>query len=246
MKSTIHHALRAASDTLDDVEDLRIATENRYRMLTRDVADKDGHVRGYGLDERDPIVALTGATLDALKEQEHNLTLQIQREVRKTPFAGWVKAQKGIGEKQAARMLAALGDPYLNESTGQPRTVSQLWAYSGYGRIDNGVTRRAAKGMSQEDLFKLGNRDVKMRLYLIANSCVKALGGEYRELYEDEKIIQLDKVHNAPCPQCHSKEAGTPLKPGHQHARALRKISKTILKDLYVIAEAHHNSETPS
>lgn len=242
MNSTIHYALRAASDTLDDVEDLRIATENRYRMLTRDVADKDGHVRGYGLDERDPIVALTGATLEALKEQEKNLTLQIQREVRKTPFAEWVKNQKGVGEKQAARLLAALGDPYVNESTGEVRTVSQLWAYAGYGRIDNGVARKARKGMTQEDLFKLGNRDVKMRTYLIATSCVKALGGHYREVYEDEKILQAEKVHNAPCPQCHAKEAGTPLKPGHQHARALRKISKTILKDLYVISEAHHTN----
>lgn len=139
--------------------------------------------------------------------------------------------------------MAALGDPYLNESTGEPRTVSQLWAYAGYGRIDNGVSRHAEKGMSQEDLFKLGNRDVKKRLYLISASCVKALGGEYREIYDDQKLLEAGKVHNAPCTPCHSKEAGTPLKPGHMHARALRKVSKTILKDIYVISEQYHTEK---
>ena len=89
--SLIHTALRAASDTLNDVEALRIATENRYRMLTRSEEDKDGHIRGYGLTEDDQITALVGGTLRALEEQEHALTLQLQREIRKTPFAQWVK-----------------------------------------------------------------------------------------------------------------------------------------------------------
>lgn len=231
--STIHPALRAASDTLSDIEALRTATENRHRMLTRSTEDKDGHIRGYGLDERDPIVALTAATLDALKEQEHLLTLQIQREVRKTPFRTWIKESKGVGEKQAARLLAALGDPYINESTGEVRTISQLWAYAGYA-VDNGTARRPRKGMSQADLFKMGNPKVKMRSYLISVSCMKSPGGRYRGVYEMERAYQ----ENAVTPD------GKPLTAGHQHNRALRKVSKEILRDLWIASKEYHESLT--
>lgn len=244
--STIPAALRAASDTLNDVEALRIATENRHRMLTRSTEDKDGHIRGYGLTKDEPMVALTAATLEALVFQEKALTKQIEKEVKKTPYENWIKRSRGIGAKQAARLLAALGDPYLNEQTGEPRTVSQLWAYSGYGRIQDGVTMRPRKGMSQEELFGLGNPQVKMRLHMIAKSVVKAgpgEGGKYREIYDTERLVQDMKVHSAPCPQCHEKEAGTPLKPGHQHARALRKVAKEVLRDLWIEGKVYYEGK---
>lgn len=34
------------------------------------------------------------------------------------------------------------------------------------------------------------------------------------------------------------RQAGTPLKPGHRHARAMRAMSKAILNDLWI--EARH------
>ncbi len=37
-----------------------------------------------------------------------------------------------MGEKQAARLLAAIRDPYWNDLHDRPRTVSELWAYAGY------------------------------------------------------------------------------------------------------------------
>ena len=246
MTSIVPPALRLASDTLDDLEALRTATGNRHRMATRDVADKDGHFRGLGLDESNPMVALTAATLDSLEDAEHKLILGLQREVRKTIFIDWIKRESGVGEKQAARLLAALGDPYINEQTGEPRTLRQLWAYAGYA-VDGGAARRRRKGMAQEDAFALGKPEVKKRAYLIAKSCVKT-GKRYREIYDIEKDYQSEAVHQTPCAQCGASgspaQPGTPLRDGHKDARAVRKLAKEILRDLWLIARDHHEGNT--
>lgn len=123
--------LNLAAITLDDLENLRTAQENRYRSLTQTGVSDNGLEWGYGLDDRDPQVAQAGAMVDAIAGLEHTATLNLQRLMRRHPLGPWVKAQRGIGEKQAARLLAAIGDPYWNTLHDRPRTVSELWAYSG-------------------------------------------------------------------------------------------------------------------
>jgi hypothetical protein len=128
------------ADALDDLERTRIANENRLRHLTRSAEDKDGEVRGLGLDERVPQVAQLTAIVDDLRKIEHRATLNLNRQMRKHPLGPWVKATKGVGEKQAARLLAAIGDPYIRPEIvredgtvepSRPRRVSDLWAYCG-------------------------------------------------------------------------------------------------------------------
>lgn len=129
--SLLDPALSLAADILDDLERVRIANENRLRQLTRTETDADGQDRGFGLDESHPDVARLAAMVETLAKVEHDATLNLQRKLRKHPLGAWVKAQKGVGEKQGARLLAAIGDPYVNAAKGTPRTVSALWAYSG-------------------------------------------------------------------------------------------------------------------
>jgi hypothetical protein len=124
--------LQIAAQVLDDLERVRIAQENRVRSLTRTEVDKDGQLRGLGYDGNDPEVIALTMTLGGLMNLEHQSTLQLQRILRKHPLGAWVKATKGIGEKQGARLLASVGDPYWNDLHDRPRTVSQLWAYAGY------------------------------------------------------------------------------------------------------------------
>jgi hypothetical protein len=111
---------------------VRIANANRVRILTRNEADSDGENRGFGLTEDHPEVAKLALTVKALEAAEHDAILNLQRALRKHPLAAFQKRHKGLGEKQFARLLAVLGDPYWNDLHDRPRTVSELWAYAGF------------------------------------------------------------------------------------------------------------------
>jgi hypothetical protein len=207
-RSLLDPALCLAADILDDIERVRIANENRLRQLTRTETDADGEERGFGLDENHPDVARLAAMVDTLKKVEHDATLNLQRKVRKHPLGAWAKGQRGVGEKQIARLLAAIGDPYINSAKGEPRTVSALWAYSGLHVLPADRTELGAQsgnvggeqhgdpGPDWTDAHshsagvaakrKKGQRanwssKAKMRSYLIAESCVKQLSPDCRD-----------------------------------------------------------------
>lgn len=224
--------------TLDGIEELRIATENRVRALTRDEEDSDGEIRGLGLSALDPRVARAMGMLDSLKSLEHESTLELQRSIRKHPLNGWVKRSKGVGEKQAARLLASIGDPYWHAAEDRPRTVAELWSYCGYG-VRNGAAPRRAKGEKSN-----WSNVAKSRTFLIAASTVKKMDSDYRKVYDMGRERYKDSVHATACVRCgpagKPAEAGTPLNPGHQHARALRLVSKEILKDMWLESKRIH------
>lgn len=231
--------LALAADVLDDAERTRIANENRLRQLTRAEEDSDGIERGFGLDESHPDVARLAALVDMLKQIEHQAGLNLNRLLRQHALGPWVKAQKGIGEKQAARLLAVIGDPYINEQTGEPRTVSQLWAYCGHGD----PARRKFKGMTQADLFTLGNPVAKSRVWLISCAVLKAQGPLVATYY-DRKAATEGRLHAGACVRCgpSGKPAieGSPWSDAHRHADALRITGKTILRDLWLEAKRIH------
>jgi hypothetical protein len=137
--------LQIAAQVLDDLEQVRIAQENRLRSLTATGPDSDGAIRGLGYAETDPEVLAIAATVAGLATLEHQSTLQLQRILRKHPLGAWVKATTGIGLKQGARLLASIGDPYWNNLHNRPRTVSQLWAYAGYHVLTSGQSTRGAQ-----------------------------------------------------------------------------------------------------
>lgn len=138
--SLLDPALALAADMLDDIERVRIANENRLRQLTRSVEDKDGEVRGFGLDESHPDVARLAAIVATLGQVEQDATRHLEKVMRRHPLHGWAKSMRGVGDKQVARLLAAIGDPYWRPEIVRedgtvvpagPRTVSALWAYCG-------------------------------------------------------------------------------------------------------------------
>lgn len=124
--------LGVLADVVDDLETARIANANRVRQLTRTATDADGEDRGFGLTLDHPEVAKLALTVKALEAAEHDAILNLQRALRKHPLVGFQKRHKGIGEKQLARLLAVLGDPYWNDLYQRPRTVSELWTYAGF------------------------------------------------------------------------------------------------------------------
>lgn len=261
--------LRLAAEGLDDLERNRIANENRLRQITRSVEDKDGEERGLGLpiDHPDvaPYIALVAGMncqSPVLKELgwerprkergkacclEHLAVANLERRMRSHPLAAWVDQAKGIGDKQAARLLAAIGDPYIRPrverlqedgtvtvvSEERPRKVSELWSYAGYGDAEKQVRRKGVKANWSDD--------AKKRAFLVSESCAKQLKdpcysvkndkGEYlrgvhveecvcspyRVVYDETRAKYADAVHDKPCVRCGPK--GKPAEPGSPLSR---------------------------
>lgn len=254
---TVSSGLKSLCDSLNDTEDLRKAVNNRLNAMTRVGEDADGKVRGLGLPDSDPDVINTRTLAEKLTEAEVFMIKNVEKIIKGSPYAEYVKSNLGMGFKTIGRLLGALGDPYIavvrNEETGMDemyvRSVRQLWAYSGYA-VDNGKARSRRKGMEQKDIFALGNQEVKMRAYILAESAMKTgknKDGErarLRRIYDSERDKQLNAVHSGECVRCGTSgkpaQPGSPLKDGHKHMRAIRKVSKEILKDLYNIAKTWH------
>jgi hypothetical protein len=118
-------ALALAADVVDDLERVKIANQNRLRTLT--AQDEYGH--GMSVDH--PDVKRLAALVKALEDAEHQATLNLARVMRHHPLGEWVKNSKGVGEKQAARLLASIGDPYWNDLHSRPRRLRELYAFCG-------------------------------------------------------------------------------------------------------------------
>ncbi|AAN12665.1 transposase [Mycobacterium phage Omega] len=238
------------AELLDDIEDIRIAAENRLRSLT------DTENNGYGLREDDPTVIQVRAHVEQLQEREKSMIKNLERSVKAHPLGDWITAQKGIGYKQAGRLLAKTGDPYWHSGfyeTGEkdkngdpvmvpydrPRTVSELWAYCGY-HVVNGAAPRHMKGVQGN-----WNDVARMRLWNITGACLKAQG-HYADVYYAAKEQYANAVHGKDCVRCGPKGkpalAGSPLSDGHKHARALRKMGKEILRDLWRESKRLHEA----
>lgn len=253
MPALLDPTLMMAAITVDDLEKIRTGAENRYRQMTRTEPDEDGVIRGYGLDDSHPGVLAQKAVAEGLRHLEHQAILQLQRAMRQHPLGPWVKATVGIGEKQGARLLASIGDPYWNTLHNRPRTVSELWAYCGlyvlhgsHEEVDNQLDDAAgyiisARGEDDtHDAFggtaarrRKGQRanwstEAKTRAYLCAVSCMKNRNSPYRAIYDARRA--------------HTAVTHTDWTDGHSHNDALRITSKAILKDLWRAAAAIHGA----
>lgn len=198
-----YQLLTIYADLVDDLEKSRIATENRIRSL-REIKG----LAGSPEEERLDAIAM------GLAQAEHQAVNELRKAMKLHPLGEWVVGQVGIGEKQAGRLLGALGDPSLrvDPETGEAveRTRNQLWAYCGF-----------APGQKRQKGVKANwNALIKMRAYLIAESCMKQRTSPYRPVYERAKEAW----------------AGRDTSDLHKHNHALRIVAKSILNDLWAEA----------
>jgi hypothetical protein len=88
------------------------------------------------------------------------------------------------------------------------------------------------------------NDDARKRVWLIAASCIKKAESPYRAVYDATREKYAEAAHQTPCIRCGpaGKPAleGSPLSAGHQHARAMRAMSKEILRGLWEEARRIH------
>lgn len=219
------------ADALDDIEATRVANENRVRSLI-----KEGD-----LPANHPEVIWMQELVDSLLGIERKVVLQLSRTVRQHSLGLWLKTQKGVGDKQAGRLLGAIGDPYWHPDEERPRTVSELRQFCGHGDPERS---HRSKGMSKEELLGVGSPDAKKRVHLIAE---KMLQCGNRETYDKRRAITCDKVHEKYCVRCGPSgkpaQPGTPWSDGHKHADALRVVGKQFLKELWREAKRLHEEE---
>lgn len=233
--------LRLLADVLDDLERTRIANQNRLRTLTT-----SPEVSGLGLDPDAPEAQRLAGLVDGLAALEKQAAAELTRGLRQHPLGPTVKAMPGVGDKQGARLLAAVGDPYLHGATGQPRQVSQLWSYAGHGD----ATRRRRKGMSQAEVFAMGSPEAKVRTFLVAESVWKAGTREGQPTNDlaavghARKATTEGRTHAAECRRCGPSGqpalSGSPWSQAHRHADALRVLGKEVLRRLWLASRDLH------
>lgn len=161
------------------------------------------------------------------------------------------------------RTAVYLDDGSLMPGTGCPRTLSQWHAYCGHGDPE----RRRRKGMTQDEARALGKPDAKMRTRLIAEQFIRYTGkpdqngkptphSPYYEIYQTARLEYETRVHERECLNssrispngCGTRDhpewgsLGSPWRPGHQHAAALRLTGKQFLDDLYAEAKRLHET----
>jgi hypothetical protein len=193
-------ALGIAAETLTDLERVRIAIENRLRAMEQ----------FHGTESTPQFTALS-AIKDGIAKMEHESELVLKRTLRTHPLGKWVKGMIGVGEKQGARLIAAIGDPAWNDLDERPRRgPAELWAYCGYAP---GQNRR--KGGENN-----WNHEAKMRAYLVATSCIKQMDSPYRAAYDAARASWADRD----------------VSDGHKHNHALRVVAKEVLKDMFLTA----------
>lgn len=246
---------------LDDIEGNRKAHANRVRILTTDEPDEDGVIRGFGLDESHPAVGILSGLGEQLAALEHQTILALQRAMRQHPLAPWQKQAKGVGEKQLARLLASIGDPYLRtlpDGTEQPRTVSQLWAYCGLHNLPSGhPTSDAQPDAAAGATFPPGptkelpapTRPASAPGSHVAAKRAKGVKANWATDAKTRAYLIATSVIKQPSSpyravydarRALTAETHPDWTPGHSHNDALRITSKRILRDLWRAARDYH------
>lgn len=241
------HTGRAPQTTADGWLELRIWAEMFHDAQQQRIATANRAERG-GVDP-DVYAPYT----EALETSERVVRLQMIRCYRRTvpsEIREWVKNTHGLAEPLMARILGHLGDPrwatpHHWEGTGAnrmlitdppfERTVGQLWQYCGHGRPG-----RPQRGATAEAIAALGSPNLKMLVHVAAECCMKQKASPFRLVYEQARLDYADKLHSVECVRCgpsgNPAQPGTPWSAGHQHAAALRKVGKEILRDLWKVA----------
>lgn len=238
------------ASTVDDMERTRIALANRLQVMTTDKKDKNGDDWGLGMDSSSPevkvvedlLILMGGKKKNGSGGIEHQSILNLQKHTRThLLWKTWAADKKGIGEKTFARLLSSIGDPYWNALYDRPRTVSELWAYCGLHVLPTGVAPKRVKGQTLN-----WSQDARKRVFLISEGCLKQQD-YYAEVYYEAKDKYAESLHNTVCVRCGPEkkpaQPGSPLNGKHKHARALRIVSKEILKDLWIASKDLHNPE---
>lgn len=208
--ASVNYLLSTWAEYLSDIEKARIAMGNRLGAMQREGASERYTLR-------------LELAHEWAQDMEKHAEEELQRNMRLHPLSGFVKEMKGVGLKQGARLIAAIGDVTYNHAEGRPRRgVAEFWAYCGFV-----PGQRRRKGVQSN-----WNAEAKMRVILVASKCVEMNGvpdkngrrrarSPYRDVYDRARAAW----------------EGRDTTDKHKHNHAVRLAAKEILKDLFLYAK---------
>lgn len=250
MEENISLIGRIVTEGYDDFQRIRIASTNRIRDIVRKTIEDIGFNEvEQKKDEKDYKKKYTDTVLfkqlediykqGKLSEKEYKYLIRckeimkdsksLEQKYKKAMmdyildeliFTEFLDKIKGIGPILSANLIKNLGD------CSQYETVSKLWAHCGQSVI-NGKAPRRRKGQNISY-----NPKLKTLVWKISDSLMKQNKGYYRQIYDTEKVKQLNKVYSEGFLEENFngyKKEDTKLTKGHAHARALRKMGKIFL-----------------
>jgi hypothetical protein len=260
----VSQELAVLAERVHALEEFRIACENQHRSLTDTKPHKDGleKFRGQKLPSEHPVALCSSALAGDIKRLEDEFTKLLEKEIKRSPLGPWIRAQKGLGPKTIARLLGAIGDPYWNDLHNRPRTVSELWAFSGYrpgqrlrkgqkanwspaAKMRTHVIAAPIKQMIVKPCYTVYREPEPRKGYIYAvHVDDKCTCSPWRVMYDEARDKYRDSVHPESCAQCGPSGSpalsGSPRSDGHLDAMALRVVKKAILKELWREAKRLH------
>lgn len=174
-----------------------------------------------------------GAALDAFDEIRKDLSSPdkvgwdtfVERKARAVPECVLLAKIAGMEKLIVAGwIISALGD--VSRFDGQ---VSAVWKYLGNHVVDGHAPKRR-KGQVSD-----WNTKGRTAVYLLGQCIIKHRENPWRKMFDRERALEI-AVHDQKHPKCKTKD-------GHCTARAIRKVTKEILKR-FVLAEANERYVT--
>ena len=208
-----YNELRQLVEAKGNYQEMRKATWNQMLALNRLGFDNT--------EERKTISKM-------IKSEETKVVNAYSKIVKKMPvWTKWLENIHGIGPDAAGQIVGILGDISRFER------ISNLWSYCGYG-LHNGDVQGLKKG--QEHNY---NHRFRSTLFAIAVNgfIMHKKDSKYGQLYEEFKRVDREKHPE-------KVDSGKKSKEGkviynytdmHIHMRAIRKMMKVFLKDLWIV-----------
>lgn len=185
----VSRELAVLAERVHALEEFREACANQHQALTDTKVHKDGKYRGQHLPAEHPVAIHSAVIVEEIQKIEDRFVKELQREIKKSPLWPWMKAQKGLGPKTIARLLASTGDPYWNDLHGRPRTVSELWSFCGYR-----PGQKKAKGQQMN-----WSPEAKMRAHVVVEPIIKMILAPCYRIYKDGDVeVKVFKSKDAP------------------------------------------------
>jgi Transposase IS116/IS110/IS902 family len=174
---------------IEDIQRVRLSHGNRVRQVLPLIPPTITPPRTIPTWE-----AFFKISAETLAQEEARLLSLATQLLKQDPVGRWLLAQKGVGPALA---VSILGECW---PLSRFRNPGKLWAFSGLDVANGAGVNKAHPRMTADgEKSYRWNWRLKTRLYLFGVSVVRA-GGPWRDLYDQVKAVELEKLGRAHSP----------------------------------------------